>query len=103
MSLLKAQDSTADKLLNVTHSKLQKGNEKVPLNDLRQILRLRDPTTPSKQLFEIFRNKIEVDSYDPVLSSLVLPSDSTYINEFTDLLEQMKQVCDVEVISIIFI
>ena len=76
------------------------GNEKVPLNDLRQILRLRDPNAPSKQLFEIVRSK--VDSYDPVLTNLVLPSDSTYKNEVVDLLEKMQQVCDMEVISIIF-
>ena len=97
---MKARDSTADKLLNVTRSKLQMGCEKVPLNDLQQILRLRDPNTPSKQLFEIVRSK--VDSYDLVLSSLVLPSDSTYKNEVVDLLEKMKQVCDVEVILMNF-
>ena len=99
--LLKAQDSTAGRLLNTTLSKLQMGNEKVPLNDLQQVLRLRDPNTPSKQLFEIVRSK--VDSYDPVLSSLVLPSDSTYKNEVVDLLEKMQQVCDVEVILMIFL
>ena len=99
--LLKAQDSTAGRLLNTTLSKLQMGNEKVPLNDLQQVLRLCDPNTPSKQLFEIVRSK--VDSYDPVLSSLVLPSDSTYKNEVVDLLEKMQQVCDVEVILMIFL
>ena len=99
--LLKARDSTAGRLLNTTLSKLQMGNEKVPLNDLQQVLRLCDPNTPSKQLFEIVRSK--VDSYDPVLSSLVLPSDSTYKNEVVDLLEKMQQVCDVEVILMIFL
>ena len=76
------------------------GNEKVPLNDLRQILRLRDPNTPSKQLFEIIRSK--VDAYDPVLTNLVLPSDSTCKNEVVDLLEKMQRVCDVEVILMNF-
>ena len=96
ISLLKAQYSTSGKLLNTILSKLQMGNEKVSLNDLQRILRLPDPNTPSKQLFEIVR--IKVDSYDPVLSSLVLPSDSVYKNEVVDLLEKMEQVCDVEVI-----
>ena len=77
------------------------GEEKVPLNDLQQLLRLPDPNTPSKQLFEIVR--IKVDSYDPVLSSLVLPSDSTYRGEIINLLEKMQQDCDVEVILMIFI
>ena len=101
ISMLKAQDSTASKLLNTTLSMLQMGNEKVPLNDLQRILRLPDPNTPSKQLFEIVR--IKVDSYDPVLSSLVLPSDSVCKSEVVDLLEKMQQVCDVEVILMIFI
>ena len=96
ISLLKAQYPTSGKLLNTILSKLQIGNEKVPLNDLQQILRLPDPNTPSKQLFEIVR--IKVDSYDPVLSSLVIPSDSVYKSEVVDLLEKMDQVCDVEVI-----
>ena len=99
---MKARDSTTNKLLNTTLSKLQTENEKVSLNDLQQILRLHDPTKPSKWLFEIFREKIEVDCYDPVISSLVLPSDSTYKGEFSDLLQQMQQVCNMEVISIIF-
>ena len=99
--MLKAQDSTASKLLNTTLSMLQMGNEKVPLNDLQRILRLPDPNTPSKQLFEIVR--IKVDSYDPVLSSLVLPNDSTYRGEIFDLLEKMQRVCDVEVILMFFI
>ena len=77
------------------------GDEKVPLNDLQQLLRLPDLNTPSKQLFEIVR--IKVDSYDPVLSSLVLPSDSTYRGEIINLLEKMQQDCDVEVILMIFI
>ena len=89
-------------MLNTTLSNLQAEKEKVSLRDLRQILRLHDPNTPSKQLFEIFRSKIEVDSYDPVLSSLVLPSDSTYKGEFSNLLQQMQRDCDVEVMSIIF-
>ena len=100
--MLKARDSTTDKLLSTTLSKLQTENEKVPLSDIRQLLRLHDPNKPSKQSFEIFRSKIEVDSYDPVLSSLVLPCDSTYKGEFSDLLQQMQRDCDVEVMSIIF-
>ena len=71
------------------------------LNDLQQILRLCDPNTHNKQLFEIARSK--VDSFDPMLSSLVLPSDSVYKSEVVDLLEKMQQVCDVEVILMIFI
>ena len=77
------------------------GDEKVPLNDLQEILRLCDSNTPSKQLFEIVRSK--VDSYDPMLSSLVLPSDSVYKGEVVDLLEKMQHVCDAEVILGIFI
>ena len=101
ISLLKARDSTASRLLNTTLSKLQIGNEKVPLDDLQEILRLYHPNTPSKQLFEIVR--IKVDSYDPVLSSLVLPSDSVYKCEVVDLLEKMQQVCDAEVILMNFL
>ena len=97
ISLLKK--SITNTLLNTTLSKLQTKNEKVPLDDLQQILRLSDPNEPSKQLFEIVRSKI--DSYDPMLSSLVLPSDSTYKNEIIDLLEKMQRVCDVEVILMI--
>ena len=93
--------SITNTLLNTTLFKLQTKNEKVPLNDLQQILRLSDPNEPSKQLFEIVRSKI--DSYDPMLSSLVLPSDSTYRNEIIHLLEKMQQVCDVEVILMILI
>ena len=102
ISLLKARHSATVKLLSTTLSNLQTENKKVPFHNLQQILRLHDPNTPSKQLFEIFRSKIEVDSYDPVLSSLVLPSDSTYKGEFSDLLQQMERDCDVQVMSIIF-
>ena len=102
ISLLKARCSVANKtLLNTILSKLQMGNEKVPINDLQQLLRLHDSNSPSKQLFEIIR--IKVDSYDPVLSSLVLPSDSTYRGEIINLLEKMQQDCDVEVILMFFI
>ena len=102
ISLLKARHSVvSNTLLNTILSKLQIGNEKVPLNDLQQLLRLLDPNSPSKQLFEIIRSK--VDSYDPMLSSLVLPSDSTYKGEIFDLLEKMQRVCDVEVILMFFI
>ena len=97
---MKARDSATEKLLNTTLSKLKLGDEKVPLNDLQEILRLHDPNTPSKQLFEITRSK--VDSYDPMLSSLVLPSDSVFNGEVVDLLEKMHHVCDVEVILMIF-
>ena len=101
ISLLKARCSVANKtLLNTTLSKLQMGNEKVPLNDLQQLLRLLDPNSPSKQLFEIIKSM--VISYDPVLSSLVLPNDSTYRGEIFDLLEKMQRVCDVEVILMFF-
>ena len=100
ISLLKARCSVvSNTLLNTILSKLQMGNEKVPLNDLQQLLRLLDPNSPSKKLFEIISSK--VDSYDPVLSSLVLPSDSTYRGEIFDLLEKMQRVCDVEVILMI--
>ena len=101
ISLLKAQYPKSGKLLDTTLSKLQMGNEKVSLNDLQQLLILHDLNSPSKQFFEIIRSK--VGSYDPMLSSLVLPSDSTYKGEISDLLEKMQRVCDVEVILMFFI
>ena len=100
ISPLKARHLATDKLLSTTLSNLQTENEKVSLHDLQQIVRLHDPNTPSKQLFETIKSKI--DFYDPVLSSLVLPYDSTYKGEFSELLQQMQRDCDVEVIYIIF-
>ena len=94
----RAIDSRTNTLLKATSSKLLIDNEKVPLNNLQDILRLKDPDIPSIQLFEVMKGKIETILYDPILASIVLPDDSTCQSEFINLLEQVQTACNFEVI-----
>ena len=98
VSKLRAIDSRTDTLLRATLSKLLIDNEKVPLNNLQDILRLKDPDMPSIQLYEVMKGKIETIAHDPILASIVLPDDSTRENESINLLEQVQSACNFEVI-----
>ena len=100
VSKLRAIDSRTDALLRATLSKLLT-DEKVPLNNLQEILRLKDPDIPSIKLYEVLKSKIETIAFDPILASLVLPNDSTCKSEFISLLEQVQSACDFEVMFLI--
>ena len=76
-------------------------NEKVPLNSLQDIFRLKDPDIISIKLYEVLKSKIETIAFDPILASIVLPNDSTCESEFISLLEQVQSACDFEVMFLI--
>lgn len=101
VSKLIAIDSKTNKLLRATLSKLLTDNEKVPLNNLNDILRLKDPGIPSIQLYEVMKSKIEAIAHDPILASIVLPNDSSHKSDFISLLEQVQIACDFEVMLLI--
>ena len=101
VSKLRAIDSRTNTLLKATLSKLLIDNEKVPLNNLQDILRLKDPDMPSIQLYEVMEGKIETIACDPILASIVLPDDSTCQSEFINLLEQVQTAGNFEVICLI--
>ena len=101
VSKLRVIDSRTDTLLRATLSTLLTDNEKVPLNSLQEILRLKDPDIPSIQLYEVIKDKIETIAFDPILASIVLPNDSTCESEFINLLEQVQSACDFKVMFLI--
>ena len=100
VSKLRVIDSRTDTLLRATLSKLLI-DEKVPLNNLQEILRLKDPDIPSIQLYEVINDKIETIAFDPILASIVLPCDSTCESQFINLLEQVQSACDFKVMFLI--